>query len=239
MTSFLEISFTTGLKTRINKDLSILNKINYDKISHIKQHLQDNCSRIIMKMFQKSQYSCSNLLSYKNSNNKILMQSGRLFKVLSMCPSLKYVAFGFSSFEDTFFAWFHKLMTNRKNHEINVFLTQLYQNSLSTCLSVQRVFYVVSLAARYIYNVFYTYTDTVTNSLGIHYLLTSYELMNRDAERHRGIFAGSAFASNKKGTGEQFEDYISLLPKYHTLNHPGGTEERYFRNHKDIQPRPT
>lgn len=121
-------------------------------------------------------------------------------------------------------------MKNKTSKKLNLMFSNIYKKTvhyLEKNNKLDRAVYLLSIAAREVYNVFFTYTEGDTNKLFFHKFATSLEIMNRYDDTLRGIFLGDFHKTCKSDRVN--ESYVKIYALVEYTNYPNSIEREYFQ----------
>lgn len=173
------------------------------------------------------------LIYTSDQQRRILIDT---FRILKYCSNLKFfkAELCISLKDEKLIVLLHEYMKNQATNEVNVFLNGYKSLSRMNYIpkkhqfNIIRACYLLSLAARYCFDVFYIYTGVETNPIVFKYAMISVDMMNRKfKELKKGMFLGTGL---KHAGYIDFKELFVIFPEAHALHHPNGSDSEYRRN---------
>lgn len=192
---------------------------------NVKNVRLNNVETEILRTLFCSFSGLNNLLSVRIVSSTAL--SYNTIRPLIYCKSLIYFGMNCDTFtDDSCFTAVYRLMKNKSSDKLNLMFTSIYMKEMDALIKTEKIdkaVYLLSLAAREVYNVFFTYTDEKTNKLFFHRFITSLEIMNRYTSILRGVFLG---LSHRSYSG--FDEHVKIYPLAKYTKYPNSTEAENY-----------
>lgn len=197
-----------------------------ENIEHVHFFSARSSWKVSNELLLSTQISMKHLKSVKFHDIEITVKSVKALTYLKCLRYVRVMQEGKQK-ESTFIAVYF-FMLNKISEKVNLMFTDLFEKSLKLFSREEqevKVVYLLSLAARNVWNTFYTSMDNTIRKKYFHMFLTTLENMNRELLIRRGVFLGGI------GLGyslENFNSYIQIYPPAGQMKHPYSNEIDYL-----------